>query len=403
MKTVVIGAGASGIVSAIFASLNSEDVIVLEKEEKPLKKLLITGNGRCNYFNEKFDIDSYHSTDIDILKKIITKENQDLFLSFFKNLGIVPRVINNCYYPYSNMASQVRELLLLKTSKEGVNIITSSYVKEIYKKENNFRVLYNDKEIICDRVIISTGSKAYPKTGSDGNGYSLALRANHTINKIYPGLTRLIGKKSYFKKWDGVRSNVIISLYENGRFLKQEVGELQFTKTGISGICVFNLSNMVSKGLLENKKEEIRINFMPFLEANSDYYLWFEKQTQRTNNMISKILEGFLNYKLIDIILSLCNIGINQYWYEIDDEKKELLIDSLTNFVFVPKETAFDSCQVCGGGVSLREINPFTMESKIVDSLYLTGEILDVVGNCGGYNLGFAFITGMLAGKRGLK
>lgn len=395
MKVVVIGGGPSGVTSAIFAKNSGNSVVLLERNDKVLKKLLITGNGRCNYFNENFSIEHYYSNDIDVLKEIITSDNKDLFLEFFNDLGIVPFIKNDYYYPYSNMASSVRELLISKLN--GCDVICNAFVKRIEKNDDEFLVYYNDSVISCDKVIISGGSKAYPKTGSDGSCYDIAKSFGHSINMVYPALTKFIGNEFYFKKWDGVRSHAEVSLYENDSFVKKEFGEVQFTKTGISGICIFNLSNIVSKGLKCGNKYEVRINFMSFTE---DALLWFNS---RSSKNIYSVLEGFLNFKLIDIILKACDIDSDCCFEDLDSSSRDKLLCYLTSFPFKVLECgSFDISQVCGGGVSLLEINPYTMESKIVSDLYFCGEILDVSGDCGGYNLAFAFISGILAGRSDL-
>lgn len=391
MKVVVVGGGPSGVSSAIYASMGGNAVILLERNDKVLKKLLITGNGRCNYFNDDFSINHYYSNDIDVLSKIITEDNKKLFLDFFDDLGIVPYVKNGYYYPYSNMASSVREILISKLSL--CDVICNAFVKDIVKTSFGFNVYYNDEVISCDKVIVSGGSKAYPKTGSDGSSYSLAEKLGHDINDVYPCLTRLIGDCSFFKKWDGVRCHAKVSLYENDSFVKEEYGELQLTKTGLSGICIFNLSNIVSKGLKNFNKYEVRINFMPFTDNALSWFM------NRSSKSIYSVLEGFLNFKLIDIILNVCDISRDSCFDDLDSSSRDLFLGYITSFpVKVSECGSFDISQVCGGGVSLSLINPFTMESMIVPGLYFCGEVLDVVGDCGGYNLAFAFISGIIAG-----
>lgn len=383
------------------ASKTNEEVVILERNDKLLKKLLITGNGRCNYFNDDFDVKHYYSDDFELLGDIINVSNRKLFMDFFNDLGIVPYIKNGYYYPYSRSSSSVKEILESKLEFNNVKVITSAFVKDISKFGDKFKVLYNDDFLVCDRVILSAGSKAYPKTGSDGNGYNLIRKFEHTINRVYPALTKFIGNELYFKKWDGVRSEVVLSLYENDMKIKEEFGEVQFTKTGISGICVFNLSNLVSKGLLSNNKEIVKINFMPFITGN--VINWFNSRNDNLKNKdISLFLEGFLNYKLIDIILNFCGIDKSSTWNKLSDNKKKELIKSLTEFEFkVCDVGTYDVSQVCGGGVSLKEVDLSTMESKLIDNLYLTGELLDITGDCGGYNLGLAFISGILAGRSG--
>ena len=393
-RVVVIGAGASGVISSIFASKNNE-VIILERNSNPLKKLLLTGNGKCNYFNENQDINNYNSSNIDLVENIISKNNINSVLDFFDKIGIIPKIKNGYYYPYSNLSNSIKEALLKEAILNGVKIQTEYLVSDI-KKVNNKFIINNDLE--CDYVILSAGSKAYPKTGSDGIGYEILKSFGHTIIKVLPALTGVIGDKSYFKDWAGIRVEASVSLYENDLFIKKEVGEIQLTKTGLSGKCIFNLSSKVKRGLEQNKKEDVVINFLPFVD-NIEKFL-NERNNKVKGRTIIELLEGLINYKLVKIILSESKINENKYYNELSDKEKEKLFNNLISFkVNIIDTNSFDNAQVCSGGLSLNEININTMESKLVSGLFITGELLDIDGICGGYNLTIAWITGILAGK----
>lgn len=401
MKTIIIGAGASGLISAIYAAKNSSEVIILEKNDTSAKKILITGNGRCNYYNEDQNINHYHSENNELIKDIITKENTDEIMKFFNKIGIVPKIKDGYYYPYSNQATSIKEALLTETKIKGIKIITGENVTKINKNNNQFVIKTENNTYSADKVILATGSKAYPKTGSDGSGYILASSFGHKITNIYPSLSQLKGEESYFKNWSGVRADVKVSLLENNKIIKEEKGEIQLTNNGVSGICVFNLSGLASKGLMEGKKEEIVINFMPWLNSFNEASNYLEERNKKLKNRtIEQFLEGFLNYKLIHVILKLTKINKDDFWNELNIEKKKKLIQNLISFTLkITKISSFEESQVCKGGVSLEEINVKTMESKLEKDLYVIGELLDVDGDCGGYNLTFAWISGMLAGK----
>ena len=400
MKIVIVGCGASGIACAIVAKRNGLDVTVLERNSSALKKLLITGNGRCNYFNDDFTIEHFYSSDMDVLDKIITFDNKESILEFFSSVGIVPNVKNGYYYPYSNQASSIKETLLTEAINLGVNFIYDAYVSSVIKSNNKFIIKCNDFELECDKVIISSGSCAYPKTGSDGNGYSLVSNLGHSVNDILPSLVPLAGEGSFLKRWEGVRCNSIVSLYADGKFIKKEEGEIQLTSYGISGICVFNISGLANKYLSLGKEVFVKINFVSFVSSSSDFIKWLDERDNRLlDRTISQHLDYILNYKLVNTVLSYLKIDGDSLWKDLDFESKKLLAECLTSFNFtVLGSKSFDNSQVCLGGVLLSEINPLTMESLIVPGLYLTGELLDVCGDCGGYNLGFAFISGMIAG-----
>lgn len=392
-RVVVIGAGASGIIASIFASKNSE-VLVLERNSSPLKKLLLTGNGKCNYFNDNQNISNYNSSNMDLVERLISDNNINSVLKFFDRIGIVPKIKNGYYYPYSNLSNSIKEALLKEAELNNVKIKTEYLVNDIKKIDNKF-IINNDIE--CDYVILSTGSKSFPKTGSDGIGYEILKNFGHNIIKVMPALTSVIGDKSYFKDWAGIRVDAKVSLYENNNFIKEEIGEVQLTKTGLSGICIFNLSSKLKRGLDKGNKEEIVINFLPFV-TNIEEFLK-ERNNKVKNRTIIELLEGLINYKLVKIILKESNIKEDKYYNELSNKEKEILFNNLIKFkINILDTNDFDNAQVCSGGLSLEEININTMESKLVDGLFVTGELLDIDGVCGGYNLTIAWITGILAG-----
>lgn len=398
-RVIVIGGGPSGIVSAIFAKRNNNEVIVLEKNSTPLKKLLMTGNGKCNYLNEYYDENCYHTMNKDYISKIITSNNIQDVLSFFDKMGIIPKIKNGYYYPFSNQASTIQKALIWEAEQCGVIIEKNQCVKKIEKKDNTFMISTEEKIWTADYIVLACGSKAYPKTGSDGAGYDFLERFHHTIIKPLPALVQLIGKGKYYKEWDGVRCDAVLDLYEDELLIASEKGELQLTDYGISGICTFNLSHFVTRGLDLHKKEIIKINFVPFIKE--DISNWIDNYSRKNSNKTIKgLLEGFLNYKLVSVILSVCHIKENSYFKELSQEEKDVLINHLKSFpVEIVSTKDFSSCQICNGGVKLNEINPNTMESFIVPNLYVVGELLDLNGNCGGYNLTLCWISGMLAGK----
>jgi len=398
MKIIIVGGGCSGVIAAIKAKNKNNEVIILERNNTLLKKLLLTGNGRCNYFNEIYSIDNYHSNNIDLVNEFISNDNIIMAKEFFDNLGIVPKIKNGYYYPYSNQAISIKDILVNEINRLGIKVIYDTYVEEIIKKDK-FIIKTNNKEYECDKLILATGSFAYPKTGSDGKGYSILEKLGHTIIKPVPALVQLNANSKYLKDWDGVRSDVYLELFEDGKYLSKEEGKIQFTKYGLSGICIFNLSHFISRGLLENKKYVVKINFVPFIKTLISPWL-YEYSKKNKEKDIYCLLEGFINKKLIPIILKESNINRNKKYDDLTKEEKIKLINSLRHFkVEITSTKGFDSSQVCNGGVSLEEININTMESKIVKDLYIIGELLDINGNCGGYNLTECWISGILSGK----
>lgn len=398
-KVVIIGGGASGLISSIFAKNKDNEVIVLERNSICGKKILATGNGRCNYWNEDQNLRHYNSTSKNLLEKIITLDNQKQIMTLFNRIGIVPKIKNGYYYPTSNQAISIRNALVTEATKLGVKIYQDALVDKVTHSNNKYIVEFNNKKIIADSLIIATGSKASPKTGSTGIGYTLAKSLGHTIIEPLPALVQLVGQGKYFTSWDGIRSDVNVSLYAANKFIKEETGEIQLTNYGVSGICIFNLSRFASTYLKENKKVEVVINFLPWLKEDAITY--FDKRTSlMPSRTIFELLEGLLNNKLLNTFLSILKLDESRKWTNMSKQEKINLINILTNFhLHIIDTKSFDNAQVCSGGVDLSEINPNTMESLINKNLYIVGELLDVDGDCGGYNLSFAWISGMLAGK----
>ena len=384
MKIIIIGSGASGLAAGISLLRCGYDVTILERNNISGKKLLLTGAGRCNFFNSDQNIVHYHSSDKDILAKIITSNNIHLVEDFITSLGIVPKVKDGYYYPFANQAYNMKELLERTYLDLGGKIKYNYLVEKIEKKNSLF--LVNDN-ISCDKLILATGSKAYKMTGSDGIGYQLAKKFNHHIVKVLPSLTSLITREKTNLK--GVRVDAKVTLYEDGVKVREELGQVQFTDYGLSGICIFNLSYYAVKGLNKNKKEVITIDLMPFMDKVS-----FK------NKKVYDLLLGFLPNKMIDYILKTLDISKDVYYEDLSNDKKQELTKILKEMEFnITSYKEFDFSQVCSGGVSLREINPLTMESIFVKNLYIIGELLDVNGDCGGYNLTFAFLSGILTSR----
>ena len=397
-EVIIIGGGASGLVAAINIARKGKKVTILEKNSACGKKILATGNGRCNYFNEDQNLIHYRSQNNELIKDIITENNLNEVLNFFKNLGIEPKIKNGYYYPYSNQAVSIKNALITEARRLGVQIYNDTYIDCIRKENNKFIINYNNKTIISDSVIVATGSKAAPKTGSDGNGYDLVKKFFHSVIEVLPALVQLRGEEKYFKDWSGIRSDVKISLYSNDELIKEEEGEIQLTDYGISGICTFNLSRFVSRNLYENKNNYVIINFLPFLEQNKISF--FEERNELIKGRtLLEFLEGLLNNKLVKVLLNIININSDRKWQDLKYEEKEKLVEIITNFKLeITGTNSFEQAQVCSGGVPLSEIKIKTMESIYQENLYIVGELLDVDGDCGGYNLSFAWISGMLAG-----
>lgn len=381
------------MVCAIRLARRNINVEILEKNNSVCKKVLITGNGKCNYFNSDMNINHYRSNYINFLDDIITNENINKVQEFFNSIGIVPRIKNGYYYPYSNTSTTIKNLLLLECQNLGIKIITDTNVIDIIK-EDKFIIKTNNNDIICNKVVLATGSIASIR--DEYNMYKILNKIGHNIIKPLPALVMLEGMGNYFKDWAGIRVDASISLYENDKYIDTEVGEIQLTNYGISGICIMNLSGRVARIIDNSNKASLRINFIPNIDNG---YKYLEERYKLLPNLnIIEMLESIINYKLLYIILKKCHIDDKLTWIKLNDKEKQLLVENIFNFKLDIKSTkGFEFAQVVSGGVDLKEVTN-NFESKIVNGLYIIGELLDVDGDCGGYNLGFAWISGMIVG-----
>lgn len=255
-KVIIIGGGASGLVAAIFASKNN-DVMILEKNSRCGKKILATGNGKCNYFNSDFTSSHFNTDNADILDKIISEDNKKNILVFFDSIGIVSNIKDGYYYPMSNQAVSVREALVKECEIRGVKIINDCEVIDVNYSET-YEVITKLGNYKCNKLVVSTGSNAWIKDKSIG--YDILHKFNHKINTVAPALVQLISSNP-LKSASGVRIQSISSLYENNKFIKKSIGEVQLTDYGVSGICIFQLSSLVARGLLEGKKRSDSYKF----------------------------------------------------------------------------------------------------------------------------------------------
>jgi len=332
------------------------------------------------------------------LISFINDNNLNAVLNFFESIGISPEIKDGYYYPKSNQAVSVKNALLNEAINRGVKIFNNVNVLNILKTDNKFVIETNNKNYEADVVVLATGSKATPKTGSDGIGYKILKNLGLEIVKPLPGLVQLISNDN-LKDASGVRTKAKLSLYENNECIKEEIGELQLTDYGISGICAMQLSSHISKGLDSKNIEEVRINFLPWLETDVLSFL-NERNVLLKNRTISQLLDGLLNYKLVNTLLKKSNIKLDDLWDDLNNNQKEDLCENLINYkMFIDDTKDFENAQICVGGLSLEEING-NFETKKIKDLYVVGELLDVNGDCGGYNLMFAWLSGIVAGKK---
>ena len=401
MRTVaVIGGGASGMMAAVTAASEGARVILLEHKDRIGKKILSTGNGRCNFTNIHQEPICYHSEDPMFPWEVVERFNAQAVISFFLQLGVYSKNRNGYIYPNSDQASAVLDAFRMELDRLKVEIRTGVECREIRPGKKGFTVLTDQGPVRADRVILCAGSKAAPTTGSDGSGYDLAKKLGHRILPVLPALTALKCEEKFFKSIAGVRANGSVSIWSGGECIAKDTGEIQLTDYGISGIPVFQVSRYASKLLYEKKETDAVLDFMPdFTKTQTDAFLRARAKT-RPDKSAEMFLIGLFHKKLCDLWIRLSEIPRQRKTGELTEDEIARLTDLIKEFRVRVRETnPYDKAQVCCGGVDTREVNPETLESVYVPGVYFAGEILDVDGMCGGYNLTFAWASGYVAGK----
>ena len=401
MRTVaVIGGGASGMMAAVTAASEGARVILLEHKDRIGKKILSTGNGRCNFTNIHQEPICYHSEDPLFPWEVVEKFNAQAVISFFLQLGVYSKNRNGYIYPNSDQASAVLDAFRMELDRLKVEIRTGVECREIRPGKKGFTILTDQEPVRADRVILCAGSKAAPTTGSDGSGYDLAKKLGHRILPVLPALTALKCEEKFFKSIAGVRANGSVSIWSDGECIAKDTGEIQLTDYGISGIPVFQVSRYASKLLYEKKETDAVLDFMPdFTKAQTNAFLRARAET-RPDKSAEMFLIGLFHKKLCDLWIRLSKISRQRKAGELTADEIACLTDLIKDFRVRIRETnSYDKAQVCCGGIDTREVDPGTLESVYVPGLYFAGEILDVDGMCGGYNLTFAWASGYVAGQ----
>lgn len=401
---LIVGGGAAGMMAAAAVSGCGKKVLIIEKMNQLGKKILATGNGRCNYTNLRQKPEFYHVDETDGVWEILKRFDEKQAISFFKDAGVYPRERDGYVYPMSLQAVSLRNCLQRKIDKKWVHL--EEEVLEITQnmselgKCTGFVVKTDKDRYLAKKVIITAGGMASKCHGSNGACFDILKSLGHTIIKPVPALTWLKIEEKYTKLWAGVRVNGKIKAYdENKNELAEDSGELQLVSTGISGIPVFQISRYISRQLEKTKRAYIEADFLT--EFSKDELLGeiLRRRQDEQELEVSYILEGIMNNKLVDAILSRAGINKNSKLKDLTTEQCEQICSLIKKFEAEVKDTAgFDNAQVTCGGVSKREVNFKNMSSKICKGLYLAGEIVDVDGICGGYNLQWAWSSGYIAG-----
>lgn len=398
---LVIGAGASGMMTAITAARRGLSVTVLEHMDKPGKKILATGNGKCNFTNLKMSPRCYYG-DHGLVQEILKQFTVEDTLAFFREIGIWPKEKNGYVYPNSGQASSVADALSAEMKRSGVSLVTSCDIRQLCETKYGFEVRTSMGTYCSHNLVFATGLRAAPKSGSDGSMISLIKSFGHRFVPILPALCGFEAEGMEFSKVSGVRTDALLSLYIDGQNCEQERGELQLADYGISGIPVFQISGRVSRLLYQGKEPYLKLDVMPdhTKEQVMDELLR-RVNTYGVGRSLGDVLDGMLPDKLAKALLQALHKspGDGAEILQEDRWRNDLADQIKGKKLHIRKVSDFDKAQVTTGGVALSELQADTLELIKYPGIYVTGELADVDGICGGYNLQWAWSSGHLAGQ----
>ncbi len=423
-QIAVIGGGAAGMMAAITAAGLGAAVTIYESKDRLGKKILATGNGKCNLGNLQMSVEEYYTEYPALLGKSLERFGTEETVQFFNSLGLLLKEKNGYLYPLCEQASAVLDALRYELQSLRVKIVYEAQVEKVtVDKHGKFQVCYGDKRERFDKVILATGGRAAVKSGNTtkegkgsdkggrtdihmevGLGYRMAKELGHHVIPQVPALVQLKCTEEYMKSVSGVRCDALIKAYVKEQCIAEERGELQLTDYGVSGIPIFQLSRVVNYALKQKDCKEVllRIDLLPDLDEESMQQIKLSRRLLQSDRTVEEFFNGIINKKLTALFLRLAGVKPNVDFEEAQQtmpDKIENVYDLFKNWeLHVYSHNGFENAQVCAGGVSLEEVTQ-DMESKLVPGLYLAGELLDVDGRCGGYNLQWAWTSGYLAGQ----
>ena len=396
-KIAVVGGGAAGMMAAIQAAASGAAVSLYERNDRVGKKILSTGNGKCNFSNEKMGPEYYHGSGKALWKAVYTAFDTNQTKDFFTSLGMRIKERDGYLYPASEQASTVLDLLRYELERQHIMLHTETKIKEIHQEKGRF--ILKPSEDVYDSVILACGGSAAPGTGSDGNGVLLAKKLGHVIVPVVPALAALRCQECFFKQVAGVRCDASLALLVAGKEVCRERGELQLTDYGLSGIPTFQLSRHAAYALQEKKPVTVKISFLPDYDESACGSFFQERLAVHGQEEMERFLIGIVNKKINQLLLRLSGIGQGEQADEVSAASFRRLWKLYCGLeVTVAGVNPFEKAQVSAGGVDCSEVNTSLMSKKI-PGLYFAGEILDMDGLCGGYNLQWAWSSGAVAGR----
>ncbi|KZL93049.1 NAD(P)/FAD-dependent oxidoreductase [Clostridium magnum] len=402
-EIIIIGGGASGIIASITTKDMGKDTAILEGSSRIGQKILTTGNGRCNITNRNITSSRFHSKNPDFFNYALNNFTVEDTTNFFYSLGLpLTTLEGDKMYPLSLQASSVLDVFRMALEDRNIPIYLNSKVKNIQKNSKRFKITTTSGEIYeCNKLILCCGGKSAPNTGSDGSGFSLAMALNHSLVNPVPALVQLKLAYKNLKSLSGIKFNGFAEIIINKTSIRKEFGEILFTDYGISGPPILQLSRIASCALSEGNSVYMTIDMMPDLSKENLIEFLENHWGIFSYRSVLNSFVGLINKKIIPILLKEASISnIHKPCYELDWNEKQNIFTLLKNWTFEVCDTnSFKNSQVTAGGINTVEVNPNTLESNLVKNLYFAGELLDVDGDCGGFNLQWAWSSGFIAGK----
>ena len=392
----IIGGGASGMAAALAAAENpNAQVLLFERQARLGRKLQATGNGRCNLTNLHAAERGYHGENAAFADAAIQAFNPEKTLDWFRKLGLFTVAEESGrVYPYSDQANSVVDVLRFALEKPNIQVLTGVEIAKVRRTGATFTLETAEEKYICDKVIVACGGLAGSKLGGSMAGYKLLSKLGHHATKLRPTLVQIKSSWGALVSLKGVRANCHAQILHNGNMFAESVGELQFTEYGISGPVIFEISRDVCQG---SGQWQCRMDFLPGISREM---LRSELRRRKSTELTAEeLLTGILHNRLGRVLTKAAGISANRKIRELQDEELDAVCDAVKAFCAeLTEPLGMESAQVTAGGILTAEFDPATMESKLVPGLYACGEVLDIDGDCGGYNLQWAWSSGRLAG-----
>lgn len=387
--------------SAIYAARNGVEVDIFEQNSAIGKKILISGNGRCNIANTHISQEDFYSSNAPFVQEVLSHYSYEDFKAFAHSIALfLEEKSDGRVYPLSNEAKSFVHALRNCATHLGITIHTDAKVERLTKKAKGFSFTCKQTTYHYKKVLIATGSKAAEQLGANESGMDMAKKLGHTLLPTYPALVGLHVDNPLFHRISGLKLHAKLTLHVNNHPLQSVEGDLLFTKYGLSGFAILDISILASKALMQKERVSLHVNFLPQFSKESLLDAFYALQAEVEYLSLLDLLSAFISQKLAKTLLKMVHLSEGRTFYTLERREVDRLIESIVKCTITISDThGFRHAEVSGGGVDTSEIEPTTMESKLLKGLYFAGEVVDVIGKRGGYNFFFAYASAFIAAK----